>query len=104
VFHTALVMQLADRDLDVYRNEHELLSPDVAHAMRSNGIGMAIYYHSGFLFVFATAPSEEQWQRNREDPVFSAWNARMAQLLKTDDKGNILFYSPEKVFGFGELA
>jgi L-rhamnose mutarotase len=104
VFHTAIVMKVVDGNLDAYRTDHQNLWPEVDHAMRRDSIDMAIYHHNGFLFVFATAPSEEHWVRSRKDPVFTAWNARMAQLLESDDKGNILFYSPEKVFGFGSFT
>jgi L-rhamnose mutarotase len=104
VFHTALIMQVAEGNLDAYRTDHQNLWPDIDDALRADGIDMAIYHHDGFLFVFAVAPSEDHWVRSREAPVFTAWNARMAQLLTCDREGNILVYPPEKVFGFGTFA
>jgi L-rhamnose mutarotase len=104
VFHTAIVMKVVDGKLDAYRTDHQNLWPEIDRAMRKEGIDMAIYHYNGFLFVFAAAPSEHHWERSRTDPVFTAWNAHMANLLESDDKGNILFYPPEKVFGFGSFT
>ena len=104
VYHTAIVMKVVEGKLDAYRTDHQNLWPDIDRAMRRERIDMAIYHYNGFLFVFATAPSEQHWERSRIDPVFAAWNAHMANLLVSDDKGNILFYPQEKVFGFGSFT
>jgi L-rhamnose mutarotase len=104
VFHTAVVMKLIDGQLEAYRVAHQNLWPEIDRAMRREAIDMAIYHYNGFLFVFAAAPSEQHWERSRTDPVFTSWNAFMAKLLQSDDEGNILFYAPEKVFGFGSFS
>jgi L-rhamnose mutarotase len=104
MFHAALVLQLRDGCLEAYRTAHEKLWPDVAQGLRGNDIDMVSYHHQGLLFVFVSAPSEESWLRSREDPSLTAWNISMAKLLQTDGQGDIIFHSPEKVFGFGRLA
>ncbi len=55
------------------------------------------------LFLFAAAPSEDHWQRSRQDPVLVRWDARMADFLETDAQGHITFTVLPKAFGFGEF-
>jgi L-rhamnose mutarotase len=104
MFHSAFVMQITEGSLDAYRKAHQELWPEVAKGLRENHIDMAIYHHEGSLFVFVTAPSEKEWLRNRQDPGLAAWNAKMANFLRTDAQGGILFSTPEQVFGFGSFA
>jgi hypothetical protein len=72
--------------------------------MRENQVSMAIYRDDRRLLVFAAAPREEHWLRSRQDPVLERWNARMAELLETDERGELKFELLPKAFGFGEFA
>jgi L-rhamnose mutarotase len=104
MFYTALILELRDGCLEAYSTAHQQLWPDVAESLRSNGIDMVTYHHEGLLFIFASAPSEEAWLRSRRDPSLPGWSIAMAKLLKTDEKGDIIFHSPDKAFGFGKFA
>ncbi len=72
--------------------------------MRENQISMAIFRDGNRLFLFATAPSREHWERSRNDPVLARWDARMTELLETDSAGQIAFSILPKAFGFGDFA
>ncbi len=104
MFTIALAMKLRPGAYDKYKLSHDQLWPDVAEGMRINNISMAIYRDGDRLFLFATAPSQEHWQRSRQDPVLLPWHAEMAKLLETDDKGHVAFATLPKAFGFGDFT
>jgi len=56
------------------------------------------------LFLFATAPTCEHWERSRNDPVLARWDARIAQLVQADKDERIAFSLLPKVFGFGDFV
>ncbi len=87
-----------------YKQAHDQLWPELSEGMRSNEISMAIYRDGTRLFLLATAPTEVHWQRSRLDPILARWDARMAELLETDDEGHIAFTILPKAFGFGEFS
>ena len=86
-----------------YKLAHDQLWPELAEGMRANQVSMAIYRDGDCLFLFAAAPSEDHWQRSRQDPVLARWDAGMADLLETDKQGGIAFTVLPKAFGFGEF-
>ena len=101
MFHVAIVLRILPGCLDAYRRAHDRLWPEIAQSMRDCEISMAIYHHSGSLYVFATAPSEAHWKRSREDPALDRWNRSMTEFVQSNADGGIHFEYPEKVFGFG---
>lgn len=103
MFTIALTMRLRPGALASYRKAHEELWPEIAHGMSDNGVSMVIYHETGRLFLFATAPSEERWNRSRQDPRLAEWDARMTAFLESSEPGKIAFAMPEKVFGFGDF-
>jgi L-rhamnose mutarotase len=104
MFTIALSMTLRPGLYEQYKLAHDQLWPELAAGMRENEISMAIYRDGDRLFLFATAPTREHWERSRKDPVLARWDARMSQLLKTDASGQLAFSSLPKAFGFGEFA
>lgn len=96
-------MKLRPGAYEKYKLAHDQLWPELATGMNANQISMAIYRDGERLFVFAMAPSETHWQRSRQDPVLVRWNARIAELVETNEQGGIAFAPLPKAFGFGEF-
>jgi L-rhamnose mutarotase len=104
MFTLGLAMNLRPGAYELYKLAHDQLWPELAAGMAANQVSMAIYRDGDRLFLFATAPSEDHWCRSRQDPNLARWDARMAELLKTDDQGGIAFTVLPKAFGFGDFA
>jgi len=104
MFTLALAMTLRPGAYEQYKLAHGQLWPELAAGMRENQISMAIYRDGDRLFLFAAAPTREYWERSRKDPVLARWDARIAQLVQTDNRGEIAFNDLPKAFGFGEFA
>ncbi len=103
MFTLGLAMKLRPGAYAKYKLAHDQLWPELAAGMRENQISMAIYRDGDRLFLFATAPSEDHWQRSRQDPILARWDAGMTEFLETDDQGRIAFSILPKAFGFGEF-
>jgi L-rhamnose mutarotase len=103
MFTLGLSMKLRPGAYEKYKLAHDQLWPELAAGMTANSVSMAIYREDDRLFLFAAAPSEEHWQRSRQDPILARWDAKMTELLETNDKGGIAFTKLEKAFGFGEF-
>jgi L-rhamnose mutarotase len=103
MYTLGLALRLRPGVYDEYKRAHDELWPELAAGMRSNEVSMAIFRDGDRLFLFAAAPSEAHWQRSRQDPVLSRWDALMARLLETDDRGKIAFTHLPRAFGFGEF-
>ena len=103
MFTLALAMKLRPGAYDHYKLAHDQLWPELAAGMRENRVSMAIYRDGDRLFLFATAPTEQHWQRSRQDPILARWDACMADLLETDAEGQIAFTALSKAFGFGDF-
>lgn len=104
MFSLGIGLTLREGAYDAYKAAHDQLWPELAAGMRQNQVSMAICRDGRRLFVFAAAPSEQHWLRSRQDPMLERWNARMAELLETDDQGQLRFEVLPKAFGFGEFA
>jgi L-rhamnose mutarotase len=98
-----LAMRLRASAYERYKLAHDQLWPELAQGMRANQVSMAIYRDGDRLFLFAAAPSQALWERSRQDPVLTRWDALMAEFLETDDQGRIAFTVLPKAFGFGEF-
>lgn len=103
MFTFGLAMTLRPGAYEKYKLAHDALWPELAAGMSAQQVSMAIYRDGDRLFLFATAPSDGHWQRSRQDPVLAQWDARMAELLETDEQGGIAFTVLPKAFGFGEF-
>lgn len=96
-------MTLRPGAYEKYKRAHDELWPEIAEGMRANSVSMAIYRDGDRLFVFAAAPSEEHWNRSRQDPILAKWDAQMTEFVEGDGKGGIVFAFLPKAFGFGEF-
>lgn len=103
MFTLGLSMKLRPGAYERYKLAHDQLWPELAAGMTANSVSMAIYRQGDRLFLFAAAPSEEHWQRSRQDPILARWDALMTDLVESDSRGGIAFTALEKVFGFGEF-
>ena len=86
-----------------YKAAHDQLWPEIAEGMTRCGVSMAIYRDGQSLFLFATAATEDDWLRSRQDSILEEWNATMTNFLETDDSGGIAFTELNKAFGFGSF-
>jgi L-rhamnose mutarotase len=103
MFTIFLSMSLKPGCLDAYKKAHDNLWPEIAKSMSDNGVNMAIFHEDGGLYLFATAPSEEHWNRSRQEPSLARWDAVMCEYLVSSAPGKIDFRAPAKVFGFGQF-
>jgi L-rhamnose mutarotase len=104
MFTIAFAMTLRPGAYEQYKLAHDQLWPELAAGMHENEIGMAIYRDGDRLFLFASAPTRQHWELSRNDPVLARWDARIAQFVETDNKGQLAFSAFPKAFGFGEFA
>jgi L-rhamnose mutarotase len=104
MFTIGLALTLRPNAYEAYKLAHDQLWPELAKGMHDNEVSMAIYRDGDRLFLFATAPSQDHWDRSRNDPILARWDARMAELLETDRNGAIAFALLPKAFGFGGFA
>ena len=103
MYTIGLALTLRPGKYDGYKQAHDNLWPELAKGMRENNVGMAIYRDGDRLFVFAAAPSEQHWNRSRQDPILAEWDQTMTEFLETDASGNLAFTLLPKGFGFGEV-
>ncbi len=87
-----------------YKEAHDKLWPEIGASMRENGVNMAIYRQSDdHLFVHATAHSKEHWERSRLDAAMPRWQAAMAKLIETDERGEVIYEELSEAFLFGDF-
>jgi L-rhamnose mutarotase len=103
MFTLGLAMTLRRGAYEKYKQAHDQLWPELAKGMHENGVSMAIYRDGDRLFLFASAPSEEHWNRSRQDPVLARWDGQIAKLVEADSHGKIAFTVLPKAFGFGQF-
>ena len=103
MFTLSLAMTLRQGAYEKYKHAHDQLWPELAKGMRENDVSMAIYRDGNRLFLFASAPTEEHWNRSRQDPVLADWDRRIADLVEADSRGKIAFTVLPKAFGFGQF-
>lgn len=103
MFTLGLAMTLRPGAYEKYKLAHDQLWPELAAGMRANQVSMAIYLDGDRLFLFASAPTENHWQRSRQDPILARWDALMTEVLETNEQGGIAFTILPKAFGFGEF-
>lgn len=96
-----LLLKLRPGCYDEYKKRHDELWPEMEAAMASFGINTVIYRHEDLLFVHEQAPSDEAFRKMGEHPVTPRWNRFMAEVLQTDDRGEIIFIGLPLAFSFG---
>lgn len=103
MFTLGLAMTLRPGAYARYKLAHDQIWPELTTGMSANQVSMVIYRDGDRLFLFATAPTEEHWQRSRQDPILARWDAKMTEFLETTEQGGIAFTVLPKAFGFGEF-
>ncbi len=96
-----LALKLRPGRYEEYKKRHDELWPELAEAMRSRGMSMAIYRYEETLFVYGAAPSQKEWDELGKDPVTPRWNKYMAEVLQTNERGEINFIGLPQAFSFG---
>jgi L-rhamnose mutarotase len=104
MYSIALAMTLKPGAWEGYKSAHDALWPEIARSMSDSGVSMAIHRDGPRLFLFATAPTEADWQKSRQAPDLARWDAQMTRFLETTPDGRIAFTLLEKAFGFGAFA
>lgn len=104
MYRAAMTFSLKPGHYDIYKEAHDGLWPEIADSMSRHQINMVIYHYQGRLFLFATAPSQEHWQRSRDDPRLEKWSTFMATMMVTDDAGKSIVESMDEAFVFGQFA
>jgi L-rhamnose mutarotase len=104
MFTLGLAMTLRPGAYEKYKLAHDQLWPELAAGMRANQVSMAIFRDGNRLFLFAAAPTVDHWEESRKDAVLARWDARMTELLETNEQGRIAFTVLPKAFGFGEFT
>jgi L-rhamnose mutarotase len=99
-----LILKLRPGCYEEYKKRHDELWPEMAEAMKSFGINSAIYRHEDLLFVHEQASSEESFRKLGAHPVTPRWNKHMAEVLQTDENGEIISIPLPLAFSFGKFA
>ena len=104
IYKSAMTFALKPGCYEEYKRAHDELWPDIADALRENGVSMVIHYYNDRLFLFATAPSQEAMEQSHAGEVMTRWQAYMATLMVTDAGGKTLVEPLENAFVFGDFA
>ncbi len=84
-----------------YKKAHDELWPEIAEAMRANEINMVIHVYDNRLFLYATAPSQEHFERSNVGEKAASWQEYMATLMVTDEDGSTVVEPLKEAFVFG---
>lgn len=87
-----------------YRKAHDELWPELAEQMRACGVNMVIYRHGDRLFLYATAPSRQHFERSHQGDVARRWAEYMATMMVTDGEGKSIVEELEQAFAFGDFC
>jgi len=105
MYSIGLMMKLKPSCYERYKELHDNLWPELAASMRDNGVNMVIYRRGELeLFLHATAPSLEHWERSRTHPILPEWQLLMTEMLEDDGQGDVKFEALDEVFAFGVFA
>jgi L-rhamnose mutarotase len=104
VYNIGMTFDLLPGSYPEYKQAHDDLWPEIAASMSDNNVDMAIFRFGEQLFLHATAPTEQDWLKSREHPALVKWSDYMANLLVSDDDGQIVFHIMEEAFAFGNFV
>ena len=96
-----LALKLRPGAYDEYKKRHDELWPELDQVMKSYGLSMVIYRHEDLLFVHEQAPSDESFQKMGAHPITPRWNRHMAEVLQTNERGEVIFIPLPLAFSFG---
>ncbi len=101
MYNTALTFELKDGAYPGYKKAHDELWPEIAASMSDNQVNMAIYPYGNRMFLHASAPTLEDWQKSRDHPALVKWSEYMKEYIVSDVAGNLIFEELEIAFVFG---
>ncbi|MBT5874891.1 MAG: L-rhamnose mutarotase [Candidatus Latescibacteria bacterium] len=101
MIHTGQVLKLKPGCYDEYKKRHDKLWPELEEVMTTHGVDMVIFRFNDFLFLHGTAPTQQDWDAIANNPVTPKWNAHMAEVLETDEAGEIELHALPEAFSFG---
>ena len=104
MYSTGTTFKLKPGRYAEYKKAHDELWPEMAEAMRPNEVNMVIYSYRDRLFLYATAPSREHFERSHEGPVAERWAKYMASMMETDEEGKAIVEDLDRAFAFGAFA
>ena len=104
MFSTGMLLFLKPGCQAEYKRRHDALWPDMAVAMKTAGVSMAIYLHEDKLFIFATARDEQAWNELESDPVTPRWDDFMSDILVSGDDGKPRTEVLSRMFAFGDCS
>ncbi len=97
----AQVLRVRPGCRDEYKRRHDELWPELASLLARLGIQTTIFAFEDLLFAYASAPDERAWDEAARDPVTRRWEAYMAEVLETDERGLPRVVDLPVVFSFG---
>jgi L-rhamnose mutarotase len=102
--HIGKAMRLKPGCSEEYKRRHDELWPEMVERMNALEISMVIYQLGDILFVHGAAPTADAWKAMAADPITPRWNQYMAEVLETDENGEIVFHELSLAFSFGKYA
>ncbi len=84
-----------------YKKAHDELWPELAESMRANEVNMVIHHHRDRLYMYATAPSREHFERSHAGLEAQRWLKYMATMMETDEQGKSIVEETDLAFVFG---
>ena len=85
-----------------YKKAHDELWPELAEAMTVQEVNMVIFRYGDRLFLYATAPSKEQFEQAEfANPRAQEWQEFMATMMITDESGKTIVEEMDIAFSFG---
>ncbi len=84
-----------------YKKAHDDLWPQMVEAFQANQVNMVIHHHHDRLYMYATAPSKEHFERVHAGAGAKRWLCYMATMMETDEQGNSIVEQMDLAFSFG---
>lgn len=101
MIHTGQVLKLKPGCYDEYKKRHDDLWPELAEVMTAHGVDMVIFRYNDFLFLHGMARTQEDWNVIADHSVTPKWNAHMAEVLETNEDGEIERHVLPAAYSFG---
>lgn len=69
--------------------------------LRRCQLSMVIYRREDLLFIHQTGASQKSFEEAAADPITQKWNQHMAEVLETNEQGDVIFEELPLAFRFG---
>lgn len=84
-----------------YKKAHDDLWPQMAEALQVNQVNIVIHHYHDRLYMYATAPSREHFERVHAGADAQRWLCYMATMMETDEQGKSIIEQMDLAFSFG---